>query len=66
MSLSDFSTLILDEIEPPPRIGTRLETKFIQGMGKRDNRFVIILDIDKVFSEDELAVAQDMGMELAS
>ncbi|HYA43919.1 MAG TPA: chemotaxis protein CheW, partial [Syntrophobacteraceae bacterium] len=49
-----------DQIEPPPRIGTRLKTKFIKGMGKRDNQFIIILDIDKVFSADDLAVAQDM------
>jgi purine-binding chemotaxis protein CheW len=52
-----------DQIEPPPRIGTRLNTKFIKGMGKRDNQFVIILEIDKVFSADELAVAQDVTEE---
>ena len=50
-----------DQIEPPPRIGTRLKTKFIKGMGKRDNEFIIILDIDKVFSADELAMAQGLG-----
>jgi chemotaxis signal transduction protein len=27
-------------------------------MGKRDDRFIIILDIDKVFSSDELALVQ--------
>lgn len=45
-------------IEAAPRIGTRLRTEFIQGMGKRDEEFIIILDIDKVFSEDELSVVQ--------
>ncbi|MDR3568909.1 MAG: chemotaxis protein CheW [Syntrophobacteraceae bacterium] len=44
-----------DQIEPAPRIGTRLDIKFIKGMGKRDNGFIIILDIDKVFSADEVA-----------
>lgn len=44
------------QIEPPPRIGTRLNTEFIQGMGKRDEQFIIILDINKIFSTDELAV----------
>jgi purine-binding chemotaxis protein CheW len=52
-----------DQIEPPPRIGTGLNTKFIKGMGKRDNQFIIILDIDKVFSADELDVAPDMTQE---
>ncbi|MBE7415779.1 MAG: chemotaxis protein CheW [Deltaproteobacteria bacterium] len=44
------------QIEPPPRIGTRLNTEFIKGMGKRDEQFIIILDIDKIFSSGELAV----------
>jgi purine-binding chemotaxis protein CheW len=59
-SVQEVMDLDPDQIEPPPRIGTRLKTKLIKGMGKRDNQFIIILDIDKVFSADELAVAQDM------
>lgn len=51
------------DIEPPPRLGTRLDTGFIRGMGKRDEEFVIILDIDKVFTADELAVATGAGDE---
>jgi len=41
-------------IEPPPKIGTKLNTDFIRGMGKRDEQFVIILDIDKVFSTEDM------------
>ena len=41
-------------IEPPPKLGTRLKTEFIKGMGKVEDNFVMILDIDKVFSADEL------------
>lgn len=43
------------QIEPAPRLGTRLATEFIKGMGKRDEEFIIILDIDRIFSADELA-----------
>ncbi len=43
-----------DQIEPAPKIGARLNTDFIQGMGKREDQFIIILDIDKVFSTDDL------------
>lgn len=42
------------QIEAAPHIGTRLNTDFIKGMGKLDNRFVMILDIDRVFSSAEL------------
>lgn len=43
------------QIEPPPRIGTKLNTEFIRGMGKREDQFIIILDIEKVFSAEDLA-----------
>ena len=43
------------QIEAAPHIGSRLNTDFIKGMGKHDNRFIMILDIDRVFSDTELA-----------
>lgn len=45
-----------DMIEPPPTIGTKLNTEFIKGMGKQKEDFIIILDIDKVFSAEELSL----------
>ncbi|SDM94364.1 CheW protein [Geoalkalibacter ferrihydriticus] len=57
--LADQVEEVLDldpgQIEPAPRIGTRLRTEFIQGMGKREEQFIILLDIDRVFSGEELA-----------
>ncbi len=54
-SVQEVFELEADQIEPAPHIGTRLRTEFIKGMGRRDDRFVMILDIDKVFTFDELA-----------
>ncbi|MBU0474445.1 MAG: chemotaxis protein CheW [Bacteroidetes bacterium] len=48
-------------IEPAPRIGTKLNTEFIKGMGKREEKFIILLDIDKVFSSEELEIVQSSG-----
>jgi purine-binding chemotaxis protein CheW len=45
-----------DQIEAPPKIGMRWKTEFIRGIGKRNDDFIIILDIDRVFSVDELAM----------
>ena len=42
------------QIEAAPHIGSRLNTDFIKGMGKVDGRFIMILDIDRVFSSEEL------------
>ena len=44
-----------EDIEPAPTFGTRIRTDFIQGMGKVNNRFVILLDVNQVLSLDELA-----------
>ena len=46
------------QIEAAPHIGTHLKTEFIRGMGKHDGRFVMILDIDKVFSSVEMLAVQ--------
>lgn len=51
------------DIEPTPSFGTRIRTDFIAGMGRVNGRFVIILDVARVFSVDEIsdlsAVATD-------
>jgi len=60
-SVQEVFDLEPDQIEPAPKIGTRLNTEFIKGMGKRDEQFIIILDINKVFSSDELAMVQETG-----
>jgi purine-binding chemotaxis protein CheW len=52
-----------DAIEPPPRLGTRLNTEFIKGMGKIDEDFLILLDIDKIFNSDEIALVQEIAEE---
>jgi purine-binding chemotaxis protein CheW len=49
------------QIQDPPKLGTRWRSEFIRGMGKRKDEFVIIIDIDRVFSTDELAFVQDAG-----
>jgi len=60
-SVQEVMELGPDQIEPAPKIGTKLNTQFIMGMGKQNERFVIMLDIDQVFSTDELALVQAEG-----
>jgi purine-binding chemotaxis protein CheW len=68
-ALADSVREVIDlkpsQIEPAPRIGTRLNTEFIKGMGNLDDRFVIILDIDKVFSIDDLVMAKTITEEMS-
>lgn len=60
-SVKEVMNLEPDQIEPPPRIGTKLRTDFIRGMGKQDDQFIIILDTDRVFSTEELGIMNDAG-----
>jgi len=55
-----------NNIEPAPKIGTRLNTEFLKGMGKRDEEFILILDIDKVFSAEELLAVGHSGNDSAA
>ena len=53
-SVQEVDEMAPEQIEAAPHIGTRLNIDFIKGMGKKDGNFVMILDIDKVFTTDEL------------
>jgi len=56
------------DIEAAPSFGGTVETDFIEGMGKVDEEFVIILNIDRVLSLDDLALlaeSKDVDAEIA-
>jgi purine-binding chemotaxis protein CheW len=57
-SVEEVIDLEPDQIEAAPRIGTQVQTDFIRGMGKRDAQFIMILDIDRVFSAEQLEAVQ--------
>lgn len=61
-ALADSVKEVIDlepgQISPPPRIGIKINDQFIKGMGKQDDKLLIILDIDKVLTADELDVIQ--------
>lgn len=57
-SVEEVIDLEPDQIEPAPKIGTQIRTDFIKGMGKRDSLFIMILDIDRIFSVEELSAVR--------
>ena len=56
-SVSEVLEIHHQDMEPPPRFGTRIRSDFIEAMGKVNDEFVIILDVNRVLSIDELAAA---------
>lgn len=59
-SISDVITFEEKEIEDTPNFGSKIHTKFIKGMGKKEEKFVILLDIDKVMSEEDLEAIDEV------
>lgn len=57
-----------DHLEPPPRFGIKIDSQFIRNVGKRDERFIIILDLDRAFSDEETRNLETVapGVETAS
>ncbi len=49
-------TLEKENIEEPPKLGIFIDNKYLLGMGKIGDNFVIILNIDKLMSNEELSM----------
>ena len=61
-SVEEVLELQQSQIEPPPRLGTQLKAEFIKGLGNLDGCFLILLEIDRVFSVAEV----ELGLETAA
>lgn len=50
-----------EDIEPPPSIGINLNSNHIRGMGKVEDGFIIILNLDRIFAEEDLSMMTDVS-----
>ena len=55
-AVSDVTSLANDQVRPAPEFGTVLDTAYIDGLATVDERMIIIIDIEK------LMTAEDMGL----
>jgi len=46
-------------IQPSPSIGSKYKSEFITGMLKHNDQFIMLLDIDKVFSTEDIVVLKE-------
>ncbi|MCP3100176.1 chemotaxis protein CheW [Myxococcus sp. K15C18031901] len=53
-SVSEVLELGSDDIETPPAFGTRVRLDFLLGMGRHDSKFIMLLDLDRLLSVEEL------------
>jgi purine-binding chemotaxis protein CheW len=59
-SVHEVTELNADDVESAPHIGTSWDTHFIAGIAKRNDQFIVILDIDYVFTSTELTALSDV------
>jgi purine-binding chemotaxis protein CheW len=55
-TVSEVVNLQKSELEPPPQYGTLLDTGYLTGMGKVKEKVILLLDIEKVFHDEELVI----------
>lgn len=60
-AVSEVLEIAQADIEPPPSFGAKIRVDFIAGMGKVNGKFVIILDVARVLSVEEIAMLTEAG-----
>jgi len=60
-SVSDVVSLAADDVRPAPRLGTTLDTDYLLGIGTLDGRMLILLDIERLMSAEELGLIERLA-----
>jgi len=53
-SSSEVTELIKEEIDSPPNVGEIISEDYVKGIGKKDNRLIILINLEKVLGNEEL------------
>ena len=60
-SVSNVTTLTPEQIRPAPDMGSAMDTGYLIGLGTLDERMLILIDIDKLMSSDEIGLADKLA-----
>ncbi len=58
-AVSDVLAMSEETISEPPSFGARIKTEFIKGMGRFGDDLVIILDVDRVLTDEEVSILSE-------
>ena len=59
-SVSDVITLTPEQIKPAPEMGSVLDTEYLMGLGTLDERMLILIDLDRLMSSDEMGLVEKL------
>ena len=61
-SVSEVLRLSTSNVEPAPEIiSTKIKADYLKGVGKLDDRLLILLDLERVLSEEEMSQVAAVG-----
>ena len=60
-SVSDVITLSADQIKPAPEMGAALDTDYLIGLGTLEERMLILVDIDRLMSSEEMGLIEKLA-----
>jgi purine-binding chemotaxis protein CheW len=60
-SVQEVLDIAANELQPPPSLGTKFKTDILKGMYKKDEDFIMVLDVNKVFADEEIINLQDIS-----
>ncbi len=58
-SVSDVISLSLELIQNTPHFSSEIDTDAVKGIGKHNDKIIIIIDVDRIFSPEELKLLVD-------
>jgi purine-binding chemotaxis protein CheW len=56
--VSDVMTLTPEQIKPAPEFGVTLSSDFLSGLGSLEDRMLVLVDIDKLLTSEEMALVE--------
>ena len=65
-AVKEVLELDTEAIAPPPTMGTDVDQACIQGMGRHNGRFIILLDTARVFSDEDLVGVAGLTQQAAA
>ncbi|WP_316900009.1 chemotaxis protein CheW [Pseudodesulfovibrio indicus] len=64
-SVREVIDLSEEAIEPPPNLGNSVDASYIAGLGHQGDEFLILLNMDSVFADEEDPLRRAMGAKAA-
>jgi purine-binding chemotaxis protein CheW len=62
--VSDVIQLSSDNLHPSPEFGSVLDTRYILGLGTVENRMIIVVDIERLMTSQEMSLVESAGRPL--